>query len=233
MSLVDLHCHILHQIDDGPRDISGSLEMAEAQVRCGVERVVATPHVSHRFPNEFGDIEKRHRELVSALAERDIPLDVDLGAEISLTAAMQLGDEALAELRLGDGDWLLIEPPSTVDALGIQSMLWEILGRGHRVLLAHPERMEAFQRSPDAIESLVNGGVKTQVTAAALNGRFGSSAERCAQDLFARGLVDVVASDAHNARHRPPGLEGPLRFAGLGERVAAVCRDEPLALLGN
>lgn len=205
--------------------------MAEAQIRGGVGRVVATPHVSHRYPNRSDEIDERRSELVDALAERGIPLRVDMGAEVAITAAMQMDETELNRLRLGGSSWLLLEPPSSVDAGGIQSMVGEIRGRGHQVLMAHPERMEAFQRSPEILEALVASGVRTQITASVLAGRFGSAARRFAKELLGRGLVSVVASDAHDAENRPPGLEKPIRSAGLRRQTKVLCEEGPAAIL--
>ncbi|MCB0862246.1 MAG: hypothetical protein KDB66_03415 [Solirubrobacterales bacterium] len=205
--------------------------MAETQVRGGIGRVVATPHVSQRFPNQSYEIEERRSELTDALAKRGISLRVEMGAEVAMTAAMQMDKEELMRLRLGGGAWLLLEPPSSVDAGGIQSMVGEIRARGHQILLAHPERIEAFQRAPEILKVLVASGVKTQVTASALIGRFGSTTRRFAKQLFDLNLVSVVASDAHDARNRAPGLEKPMRSAGFKKVTTALCRDEPTAIL--
>ena len=92
MSLVDLHCHILHKIDDGPDDLAGAIAMARAKVDAGVGRVVATPHVNRTYPNRSVEIKERHRELVDALAMEGVELKVEQGAEVAAVAAMQLDE---------------------------------------------------------------------------------------------------------------------------------------------
>ena len=233
MSLVDIHCHILHRIDDGPDELAGAIAMARAQVHAGVGRVVATPHVSRTFPNRSVEIRERHSELVEALETEGVDLTVEMGAEVAAVAAMQLGEQELKSLRLAGSRWLLLEPPSGVDAVGIQSMVGEIQMRGHRILLAHPERIEAFRREPAVLEAMVRGGVRTQVTASSINGRFGSSAQRFLGKLFSAGLVSVVSSDAHDPSHRPPGLANDLRLAGHADLIQELCVDNPTEILDD
>lgn len=86
---------------------------------------------------------------------------------------------------------------------------------------------------PDVLTSLLAEGVRTQVTASALEGRFGTDAQRFSRDLFQRGQVHTVASDAHDCRNRPPGLEGPLQAAGLSDRIEEFCSANPSAILGS
>ena len=83
MGLIDLHCHLLPGIDDGPSDIDGSIALATAYLAAGITRVAATPHVNLRHQNRSGDIARRREELVARLAEEDIDLTVESGAEIS------------------------------------------------------------------------------------------------------------------------------------------------------
>lgn len=233
MSLVDLHCHILHKIDDGPDDLAGAIAMARAQVDAGVGRVVATPHVNRTYPNRSVEIKERHRELVDALAMEGVELKVEQGAEVAAVAAMQLDEQELKSLRLGNSRWLLLEPPSEVDAVGIQSMVGEVQRRGHRILLAHPERIEAFRREPAVLEAMVRGGIRTQVTASAINGRFGPSTQRFLKKLFSAGLVSVVSSDAHDLIHRPPGLAGDLQLARHSDLIKELCMDRPTEILDD
>lgn len=207
--------------------------MARAQLEAGVSKVVATPHVSRTFPNRSSEIRERLGELSDALDRESLALTVEMGAEVSASAAMQLDDQELASLRLGDSRWLLIEPPSSVDSVGILSMVGEIQMRGHRVLIAHPERVDAFRRDPGVLESIIRGGARTQVTASALNGRFGQSAKHFAEELLAADLVNVVSSDSHDTVGRPPGLLSELEKAGKEEMVQALCVDGPAAMLDD
>lgn len=138
-----------------------------------------------------------------------------------------MDDTELDGLTLGHSNWLLIEPPTRATAFALHSSIFSVSGRGRRILLAHPERNPAIQEDLDLLVSLVDGGVKTQLTAGSLTGRYGRTAERTARKMMDLGLVHTVASDAHHATLRPPEMAEPLRRAGYAEMVNWLCTDMP------
>lgn len=231
--MIDLHCHILPGIDDGPEHVEASLAMARAQVEAGVTTVVATPHVSWNYGNSAGTIRPATVTLQAAIDAAGIPLRVLPGAEVALTRAADLSAEQLAELRLGDGPWLLLEPPMAVDSPGIEGMIGMVQSRGSRILLAHPERCAAFHRDPDLLARLVRSGCRGQVTAGALTGTFGRTVQSLARRFVDEGLIHVVASDAHDADYRPPGLRAAISDAGYAPLADWLTADVPGAMLEN
>ena len=88
-----------------------------------------------------------------------------------------------------------------------------LLARDVRVLLAHPERCPDFQRRPERLAALVRAGALAQVTGASLEGRFGTTVQDAALHMLAAGLVHDLASDAHEAARRGPGLRAGLEAA--------------------
>jgi protein-tyrosine phosphatase len=231
--VIDLHCHVLPGIDDGPETIEGSLQIARAASADGAHTLVATPHVSLRYPNDAAVISRLVEELNGRLAAEGIAIDVRAGAEIALSSALDMAPERLAELGIGGGPWLLIEPPFAPAAAGLDAILLDIVRRGHRVVLAHPERCPAFHRDRAVLESVVRGGVLTSITAGSLVGRFGAEVRRFALGLLRDGLVHNVASDAHDDRSRPPGMAAELRRAGLEPLGAWLSREVPAAILAG
>jgi protein-tyrosine phosphatase len=228
--LTDLHCHILPGVDDGPATLDGALALARALVAGGVERVVATPHVSQRMPTTAEVMQERLALLRSELAREGVPLVVEPGAEISAARLPDLDATELAALTIGGGRWVLLEAPLTTD-FPIEQAAESLLAAGYQVLLAHPERCALFQRDPPRVRELVAAGARVSVTASALGGAFGRPARALGQALAASGLVHNAASDAHDAVHRPPTLVGELRGAGFGDRVDAWCVAGPADIL--
>jgi protein-tyrosine phosphatase len=230
--MIDLHCHLLPGIDDGPADLGGTLAMAEQHVKAGVEVVAATPHVAWDMPNEVETIDLRLADVHAALAAAEIPLTVVRGAEIDVHQAVKLRDEQLRALALGGGPWLLLEAPLR-PGVGFAPVVHALLERGHRVLIAHPERSPLLQRDPATLRELVRAGAATQVTAASFAGGFGRTVREYAERMLEAGLVHSVASDAHDALRRPPGLAQPLRAAGLAELVPLLTEEAPAAILAG
>jgi protein-tyrosine phosphatase len=223
--VIDLHSHILPAVDDGPRTLDGSLELARAAVADGTRTILATPHVNDdpRIGPEL--VAERLAELRPALAEAEIPLEVLPGGEIAIWRLVDLDDAALRALALGGGPYVLVESPFSPVVGDFEPMVLDLHARGHRVLLAHPERCPAFQRDPARLERLADAGVLVQITAGSMVGAFGSTVRRFTAGLLRDGLAHVVASDAHDAVKRPPGLTAG--FAALERELPGIGEQQP------
>ncbi len=232
--MIDLHCHVLAGIDDGPETIEGSLALARVSAAAGVRTIVATPHVSTRYPNRPETIGTLVDELTERLAAEGVAIEILAGAEIAMTAVAEIEDSQLERLRLGGGgEWILLEPPFSSVAPALEMIVGDLKRRGNRILLAHPERCPAIHRDPRMLRSLVAGGVLTSITAGSLVGRFGSTVRRFAMRLVEEELVHNVASDAHDLDGRAPGIREELARAGLSELTEWLTEEVPAAILGG
>jgi protein-tyrosine phosphatase len=235
--VIDLHSHILPGVDDGPRTLEGSLELARAAVADGTRTILATPHVNDDPGIDAERVAAGLEVLRPALAEAEIPLEVLPGGEIAIWRLADLDDAALRGLALGGGPYLLVESPFSPVVGDFEPIVLDLLMRGHRVLLAHPERCPAFQRDPARLERLVDGGVLVQITAGSMAGGFGSTVRRFTAALLRDGLVHAVASDAHDAVKRPPGLNFGFtaiehrELPGIGAHQAWLTEAAPRAIL--
>jgi protein-tyrosine phosphatase len=230
--VIDLHCHLLPGIDDGPRTMDTALEMARRHVAAGVGIVAATPHVSWDMPTDAAAIDVALAELRAAIAREGIPLEVVRGAEVDVHRAEELSDDELRELTLGGSDWLLLEAPLR-QGVPLEPIVRSLLARGHRVVLAHPERSPLLQDDIAGLRELVRAGVVTQITAGSFTGQFGRTVQRYTERLLEAGLVHSVASDAHDAVRRPPGIAHALAGAGHVELVPLLAQQVPAAILAN
>jgi protein-tyrosine phosphatase len=231
--MIDLHSHVLWGIDDGPDTIEGSVALARAAVAAGTRTLVATPHVSPRYPNDAATIARLADELRARLAAEEVALELLAGAEIALTRLADVEPVQLAQMGLGGGPWLLIECPFAPAVGGLEAILSELRRRGRRILLAHPERCPTFQRDPQMLARLVEGGILTSITAGSLVGDFGERVRRFALELVHRDLVHNVASDAHDTVRRPPGIADRLERAGLGPLADWLTREVPAAIVSG
>ena len=110
--MLDLHCHILPGVDDGPSTMEQSIEMAIAALRDGTRTIVATPH--SRDVNERSTIacvRALAAQLNEELRARSIPLDVVLGMENHLALDTPEQVDAGAALPIQGTRCILIELP--------------------------------------------------------------------------------------------------------------------------
>lgn len=232
-TMIDLHCHVLPGIDDGPDTLDAALALARAADQAGTRTVVATPHVSWRYQNDAATIDKLVTDLQAHLRTAGVEIDIRPGAEIAATKATELDEEELVRLAIGNGPWLLLEPPFSAVAAGFDGIALDLMRRGHRIVIAHPERCPAFRRDASMLSALVRAGALTSITAASLTGRFGQQVRRFAMALVADGMVHNAASDAHDDLSRPPGIASHLEQAGLGEMQEWLTELVPAAILAG
>jgi protein-tyrosine phosphatase len=167
-----------------------------------------------------------------------VPLELVRGGELAPSRLVELDEATLGELSLGGGPYLLVECPFSPISAELEPIVFELHQSGWRVLLAHPERSAAFHRAPDRLARLVDGGCLVQVTAGSLVGQFGETARRYSVALLRDGLVHVLASDAHDAIDRPPGLTAGLARAerdlpGIAAHAEWLTEEVPAAILSG
>lgn len=236
--MIDLHCHLLPGVDDGPATFEDSLELARAAADGGTRTVVATPHVDHRWGVTPGDIGPAVTELRAGLRAAGVGLEVLAGAEIAIPRLVELDDEALKHVTIGDGPYLLVESPHTAAGGEFHAYVISRRHAGRRIVLAHPERCAVLMRHPQRLVEMVDAGVVCSITSSSLRGAFGAPVRRFALDLLAAGLVHNIASDSHGAHQRGPDLREGLAAAEAA--LPGVCAladwltgDVPAAVLAG
>jgi protein-tyrosine phosphatase len=236
--MIDLHCHILPGLDDGPANLDFSLAMARAAVESGTQLIVATPHIRADFNVDPSEIEARV-DLFNDRLQRDrLPLRVLPGAEIGWASAGDLDDVQLARLSLGSGRRVLLESPYGKKPVDVESIIAGLAARGFQSVLAHPERCPLFQRDPARLRKIVADGALCSITAGSMLGRFGQPVRTFTVEMLRDGLVHDVASDAHDHIHRPPGLvEGfddvKTELPGIEHYTAWYTVTSPVAILAG
>jgi protein-tyrosine phosphatase len=211
--VIDLHCHVLPGLDDGPPDLDASVALARLAAADGTRTIVATPHVREDYPFQVEQIAALTAEVNQRLQAENVPVEVKAGAEIAISRLSQIDDDTLRQLCLGDDtNAMLVESPYQQATDTLEDTLFNLQLRGFKPVLAHPERSPSFMSSPERLEKLVERGMLCSVTSASMAGRFGRTVQRAARTFFERGLVHDVASDAHDIRRRAPGLTAGFRL---------------------
>jgi protein-tyrosine phosphatase len=235
--VIDLHCHLLPGIDDGPRDMDEAVALATETVRDGVRVLAATPHARDDHPGVHVDELAGRCQQVAMALPADVELEIVPGAELDLYWAQRASDE---ELRMasygGRGTDLLIETPYGELPLNFEDLLFALTVRGFRLLLAHPERCPAFQADRGRLRRLVERGVLLQVTAPGLMAPRRSPQGRLARWLVQEGVAHVIASDAHAVTSiRPPALAAAVARAAALDPVRArwMVEEAPAAILAG
>lgn len=237
--MIDLHCHFLPGIDDGPETMAEALDLARAAVADGITHSVLTSHVHPgRYPNQRSNLQGAVEVYQAALQEAGIPLQVRMGGEARLSAELidMIAQDQVPFLgTVGGYRILLLEFPHQVIPVGSMRFVASLIKMRIRPLIAHPERNKAVMAQPDKIREFTEAGCWLQLTAGSLAGRFGSQAEETAFKLIEEGWNCLMATDAHNLHSRPPLLsEGRAAVAErYGDAVAqAMVQGKPGTIFG-
>lgn len=236
--MIDLHCHILPGIDDGPRTLEDALAMCRLAAEDGCRAMVATPH------QRRGRWWNSDREAIKTLAKE---LQAGLGSEIRILVGgeIHVDSELLAEVeKLPDGGilplagsrYLLIELDERGRAGEAISLVHELTMAEWIPVLAHPEFIPWLAGDLDLTARLVDLGARVQVTAMSVTGDFGKGPQADTHALIEAGLAHFVASDCHGMQRRPPGLRRAYQtIAGRwgAERARRLVSDNPRAVVQN
>jgi protein-tyrosine phosphatase len=236
--MLDLHCHILPAIDDGPDTIEESLAVARLFVADGITHVTATPHC-HRYTRSLrADVVPAVERLNEELTRAEIPLVVLPGAEIQVTdvASYQHDYTSGVLCHLGDCPaFSLTEFPwnASLYPAGADDLIAWMLERGTTAIIAHPERHDYFRSDPNRVAALTSAGAWIQVTVDSLLGGNGPSVREAGEEFLASFPAAVLATDAHNSQRcsgLTPGYTrvrerfGPARADDLRERSDHILR---------
>lgn len=238
--MIDLHNHLLPGLDDGAADMDEALAMAELAVADGITHMMCTPHIRPgRYDNDVPGIQAALEEYRRALDQAGIPLAVAAAAEMhfDLQLLERVENDTLPML----GHWkgqpvVLLEFPHSYLPAGAERLTEWLLARGITPLIAHPERNRDLVADPGRLGPFLDQGCLTQITASALLGQFGERAQAVGEALIDAGDATCIASDAHNAGNRPPGLS--VVTAAVTERVGperarALTRDNPWRIVAG
>jgi protein-tyrosine phosphatase len=232
--VIDLHCHILDAIDDGARDADDSVGMARQAEEDGIEAICATPHIRHDHDVRIEELAGRVAGLNARLRQELIAVRVLPGGEVAETAVDRLSAEELERVSLGGGGWILLEPAPGALGDSLLRRIGKLAGRGHRTVVAHPERhlsADMFER----MAALVAEGALIQATADFF---LRPEMERGMLAMAAKGLIHVLSSDAHTVHGgRPvrltPALARLAKVELLAPHIEWIAETAPRAIVSG
>jgi len=216
-----------------------ALDMARTAVDDGIDYAVMTPHLHPgRYENTRSSTEEPLREFRAALRKEKIALEISVAAEVRLTVEILPLLEKDEVPFLGEMDGyriMLLEFPHSHITHGAENLIQKLLDKKIRPIIAHPERNKDVIRDLAKVEPFVEMGCLLQLTASAVAGHFGKGPHLCARQLLERGVVNVLATDAHNLKGRRPELRAGMEAAAeiVGEAAAhEMVHENPRAILG-
>lgn len=235
IDVIDLHCHILPGLDDGPTTDEEALEMCRIAWQDGIRQVVAMPHTLNGvYYNDGETILEAVEALNRMLRARALGLEILPGSDVRVDPDLRalLRDGRVMSIN-NTGKAVMLELPDYFPPGPMARFFDALLEEGIIPVVSHPERCAQF-RDRGLLREMVELGALTQVTAMSLTGEFSREIQGVTRSFLEEGLVHVIASDAHSGHHRPPILSRAVTAASevLGEEAArALVVDNPRAII--
>ena len=199
--MIDIHSHILYGIDDGSKSLEESLTILKKMSELGYKKVIATPHYIENTEYIADNKKKKaiYNDLKDHIKKENIPIELYLGNEIFIDD--ELVNKMLCQqvYTLNNTNYVLIELPLIEKFEYAIDVIYELIHRGVKVVLAHPERYVPFQKNAKEIEKFTEMGVLLQGNLDSLEGKYGKSAQKLFVKLIKKQKYFVLASDIHHS----------------------------------
>lgn len=232
--MVDIHSHILPEVDDGSHSLQESIEMCTTSFKDGIKVMVATPH-AHDGMHKTHDLAVLRQKIEELNRELNGSPRIVIGSELRFTheVVKQLC-ETRSAATIADGPYALIEFPHAMVPAGSEHLLFELLSHQITPIIAHPERNLMLMNEPERFYPLVENGALGQLDTGSITGQFGRKVQQAARIMLENGLIHFIASDCHNTRNRLPGMSAAVASTAeiVGEEYArAIADDNPAAVV--
>lgn len=203
--MIDIHCHILPEVDDGSRSLKESIEMALIAKEQGITKIVNTSHYHPDFRYKKGaELLKELNDFNNVLKENRIDIEVVIGNEIYYTKDLIKQIDDLDFYTLNNSRYILIELPPTNFPSDLCNIVYELKEKNYVPVFAHVERYREVQENPELIYDVINAGAIIQINSHSILGKSGKELQRTCNTLISRNMVHVVGTDAHSSRRRTP-----------------------------
>lgn len=198
--MIDIHTHILFDVDDGSDTITESVALVKSAISAGVTGIIFTPHYTGNTKKDYRNenVDKHFSELVKEIKERNLEIDIFLGNEIAVYGNIcEIMDDGIAK-TLASSRYMLIEFPMEVEINYCLDTVYEMKMRGITPIIAHPERCECFKRDFSLVDKAIKEGACIQVNVGSVFGDYGRKAKKIARKLLKNKSVHFLASDNHH-----------------------------------
>jgi len=205
--LIDIHNHIIWDVDDGAKSLEESIEMAKIAEEDGIHKIIATPHyMEDSYCAKKEEIQFKINVLNESIKKEKINIEILEGHEVFLTVDIIDKIQENEVMTLNNSKYILIEFSLMNIPQNAEKIINNIMKQGYRPIIAHPERINSVVSNPDSIIPFIEMGCLTQITSGSILGLFGSKIKKTAEEMIVKNMAYIIASDGHNTKVRKPKI---------------------------
>jgi len=196
--VVDIHSHLIPNIDDGSKSMDNSIELILALKELGYKKLITTPHTSDMFPNTTEIILNGYQALIEELKRREIEIEIEIASEYYVDEHFEKLLDKGNILSFGDKNYLLFELSYFTPPHDLEDLIYEIIRRGYTPILAHPERYFYLY---DRYRDIKDMGVLFQLNINSTSRFYNKEIQQVSENLINNSMVDFLGSDTHHMTH--------------------------------
>ena len=196
--MIDIHSHILNEVDDGSVSLENSIEILKKAEEAGFTDIILTPHfIEGYYENIKSEISPKIKELKQAVYDENIEVTLHHGNEIFLSENTPKLVYDCKAATLANTRYVLFEVPFTTKMMNLEEILNQLIEMGCIPIIAHPERFNFIQEDPSSLIRLLKMGVLAQSNYGSFIGMYGKEAKKTAEILLENRLIQFLGSDTH------------------------------------
>ncbi len=204
INMKDIHCHILYGIDDGASTKEESLIILKKAYDEGITDIVFTPHYIKNSKYNCNNKKKQRiiNELKKELKNENIDINLYLGNEVMIDKDIVKLIEKDEISTINNTKYILVEFPMHNEEKDSINIMFELIRKGYKPILAHPERYSYIRRHPEKIDKYIEMGILLQGNYLSLFGKYGKDAGKFLKRLLKQRKISILASDIHKERNK-------------------------------
>lgn len=198
--MIDIHCHILNNVDDGTKDILETIKCIRAAEKAKFTDIILTPHYNKDFyKNCKSEINLKIKNLKEVAYSNNVLVNLHQGNEIYMNDELVELLENGVVSTLAGSRYVLFEVPMCQKLLVTQDVVRKIIEKGYIPILAHPERYKFVQENVGELKELIDMGVLIQCNYGSILGQYGKKSKKAMITLLKNNMVSFLASDTHSS----------------------------------
>ena len=235
--MIDIHSHILPNIDDGARSIEETFNLIKEAQKAGFEAIISTSHyMENYYETDVPEREVWVKAICENLQTKNIETNLYLGNEIYFSDnIIELLEQRKAS-TINNTSYVLFELPLNAEPMNLYDVVYEMLQYKLVPILAHPERYSYVQKDPDLVYDLIEKGVLMQANYGSIIGQYGEKAQIIVRKFFENNMVHFLGSDVHRPNTIYPKIPQILREIESiigSEKLEELTTKNPKLLLNN
>ena len=242
--MVDLHSHLIWDIDDGAKSKKMARNMLRQAYLGETKKLVLTPHyLPGYYEVPIDKVKERKQDLENLIKEENLNIEVYVGQEVYFSNKILENLEEGLIGTINNSKYMLIELNIKNFSLQeVTDVLYELQLKDIVPIIAHPERYNIFIKKPSLINELIDEGLLFQLNIGSLTGEFGKDVKKTAEIFLKNKIYSFIGSDAHRDKNRNPDMSRGIEllkeidknyFEYIKDNAERVLENEEVEFIGN